>query len=398
MINYLITGGGFANKGAESMLYTLISELKAKSDCNIIVQVVHGFEFVDHDVKGISFIPLSYKERKKILNPVIHTYNMIVYGLNKVLGLNKKKNLLLYKAIRKSDVVIDISGYSLSSQWDPKAANHIPQTIKLAKKYNKKVILLPQSFGPLEFPKKYNLSKKYLKRILSYPEAIFCREQDGYDCMKAIGLSNVFKSHDIVIQSTKSINFRLTKKQTSQKIVIKEHSVLIVPNIRVFERTNKNEILKLYEQTINFLLKNNYNVYLTYYDLSDFSICKEIKNIFENEPKVVFIENNLNCIDFDNLLLKFDFIISSRFHSIVHAYKHGIPAVVIGWAIKYKELLESVNQQSMLYDGRIEISQKDFLNSIKYLIKNRKKESNIIKENVKKIQKKNCFDKMWEFI
>ena len=65
MKKYLITGGGFANKGAESMLYTLISELRAHGDCDITVHVVHGFEFANHCIPGIKFIPFSFKERNK---------------------------------------------------------------------------------------------------------------------------------------------------------------------------------------------------------------------------------------------------------------------------------------------------------------------------------------------
>ncbi len=398
MIRYLITGGGFANKGAESMLYTLIAELQSHSECMITVQVVHGFEFVKHNIKNVNFIPFNYKERKHILNPIAHLYNVAGVFLCKVFGIRRKNKLALYKAFRQSDVIIDISGYSLSSQWTKQAAKHIPYTIEIAKKFGKKVILLPQSFGPFDFPARYHLNKAYLKNILGYASAIFCREQDGFNHMQQLGLSNIIKSSDIVIQSSKPMTHSLTQEQNKKDIIIKPNSVLIVPNLRVFERTNKDKMLALYRETIKLLLSKNYNVYLTYYDLVDISICEDIKSMFIDTERVVFIKDNLNCVEFSNILTGFDFIISSRFHSIVHAYKHGIPAVVIGWAVKYKELLESVCQQAMLYDGRTEILPTDFLNTVSHVIENREEESKIIIKNIQEIQKHNCFDQMWEYI
>lgn len=134
MKKYLITGGGFANKGAESMLYTLISELRAHGDCDITVHVVHGFEFANHCIPGIKFIPFSFKEREQILNPFVHLCNRVKLRLCKIFGLRCKNKLKLFRAIKNSDVVIDISGYSLSSQWDYTASHHIPHTIEIAKK------------------------------------------------------------------------------------------------------------------------------------------------------------------------------------------------------------------------------------------------------------------------
>ena len=47
-MRYLITGAGFANKGAESMLYTLITEIKNRDEnSKITVLCLHGFEKIN---------------------------------------------------------------------------------------------------------------------------------------------------------------------------------------------------------------------------------------------------------------------------------------------------------------------------------------------------------------
>lgn len=399
MKHYLITGGGFANKGAESMLYTLIGELKQRSNCSIIVHVVHGFDLVNHNIDGIKFIPFEQRYRNQALKPLRNFINHFEHIILNILRIPHKNKLQFLDAIKQSDIIFDISGYSLSSQWDKKAAQHIPNTIKLAKRYNKRVVLLPQSFGPFDFPKSYKLDKKSLQKILEYPTAIFCRESDGYKHMVQLGLTNnIYQSCDIVLQSTANYQDFLTKSDTIAIPEIKPHSVLIIPNLRVIERTDKNKILDLYRHTIELLISKKHNVYISYYDLSDIDICQEIVDMFPNDPNVYFIRDNLNCVQFNQILPGFDFIISSRFHSIVHAYKHGIPAIVIGWAIKYQELLESVSQQDKLYDGRYDISEDKFLASVSDLIENRDQESRTITKYVKKLQKNNCFEQLGDLL
>ncbi|MBR1907606.1 polysaccharide pyruvyl transferase family protein [bacterium] len=388
MTNYLITGGGFNNKGAESMLYTLLTELRNNdANCKIYILLSNGVSSINNDLfENIDFINYTIKDVKKLISP----FSFIL-----------KKNNKLLTAVKDADVIFDISGYILSSQWGKDAAR-ILHIINLAKKYKKKIILLPQSFGPFDFPKKYKLGKNKLKKVLSYSSLIFAREHDGFNLLKDLGLNNIELSPDIVIQSSKPYSGFFTNKainvdnNSASSIDIKSGSVLIFPNIRVIERSNKEKMLDLYQKAVNLLVENNYNVYISYYDLADEKICKEIFDLFENNNKVHFLDGKIDCIKFSKILPEFDFIISSRFHSIVHSYKNGIPVLAIGWAVKYEELLHSVGQDDFIFDGRNDIESDKFLEKIKYLIANFKIESEKIKFNVAKIQKNNCFDRVWE--
>lgn len=51
------------------------------------------------------------------------------------------------------DVLIDFSGYSMTSKFGISSINRVLRMIRTAKKHGMKVIMLPQSFGPFEFPK-----------------------------------------------------------------------------------------------------------------------------------------------------------------------------------------------------------------------------------------------------
>ncbi len=117
-MKYLITGAGFANKGAESMLYQTISEIKKKDKFSeITVLCLHGFHQINpDDFDHITFLEESEYLRRFFLK---HSSYLFLKRLFYTLVGNKEKLKKynfpnIYKAC---DVILDISGYALSSQW-----------------------------------------------------------------------------------------------------------------------------------------------------------------------------------------------------------------------------------------------------------------------------------------
>ena len=92
------------------------------------------------------------------------------------------------------------------------------------------------------------------------------------------------------------------------------------------------------------------------------------------------------------LVKQFDFLIASRYHSIIHAYKEGIPCVALGWAVKYQELLELFNQSNYVFDVRNMNNFVEILNAVVWLDKKHLLESKKIKKELFEVQKENCFD------
>lgn len=397
-MNYLITGAGFANKGAESMLFTLVAELKNREpDCEIYVEVLHGWELINPNEYNFNIFPLNIKNTKRVLNPYYSCIEFCKNSIKKLLGKPIARNDIR-EVIKNIDVIYDISGYALSSQWGAKPKRWYVQNLKLAKKFKKRIVLFPQSFGPFEFKHKEKVNKNLLS-LLKSVDAIFTREKDGFDHLKNLGLDkNIYLSNDMVLCYDKEYKGVYKVEFVPKQVEIKDRSVLIIPNIRVYERSDKNKFMQYYKIAIDKLLKSNYNIYLSYYDNIDRELSNEIKNYYLNNDSVIFVDKILNCIEYDKVLAKFDFVISSRYHSIVHSYKNFIPCIVLGWAVKYKELLENVNQRRFLYDGVDNIEEEQVLSNIEYLIDNYSKESDVIKSAVNKIQQNSCFTKVGEII
>ena len=100
----------------------------------------------------------------------------------------------------------------------------------------------------------------------------------------------------------------------------------------------------------------------------------------------------LNSDISDSFKLKLDYIISSRYHSIVHAYKEGTPSIIIGWADKYKELAHLFSQENYMFDINDEYFDFGSISkAIDSMVENYQIESKIIKSKLKEIQDTDYF-------
>ena len=275
------------------------------------------------------------------------------------------------------------------------ANQRLLDTILLAHKYHKKIFLLPQSFGPFDF----STSNDKLIQILSLCDKIFCREEDGYNLLKSYHLQNIVLSNDLVLESSQPYEgiYKHLKSKTFN-FAPHERRALIVPNKRVFERADNDMLSKIYQNSIQMLLEKSYKVYIASYDLGDVDLSKDIKNLFPNNQNVILIETFFNCIDFTRMLPHFDVLISSRFHSIVHAYKNFIPAMVIGWAVKYISLTKKMGQEKYMFDARQEIYCNEFNKKLEYMITHLEQEKDTINKHLLQIQQNSCFNILWKYL
>jgi colanic acid/amylovoran biosynthesis protein len=140
-------------------------------------------------------------------------------------------------------------------------------------------------------------------------------------------------------------------------------------------------------------MEKDKTVYLIRHSYEDIQACKMIKERFKNNDKVSLVVDDMNCIQFDRLVKNFDFIIASRFHSIVHAYKNNVPCIAIGWATKYHELLQTFKQEKYIFDVRHNIDITGIKKSLNTMLERYQKESETIKFLLKEIQSdSNIFD------
>ena len=387
----LVTGGELFNKGAQAMTFVTVSEIANRYPEKKVVLIS------PRDAR-------REKEQKELYNiefiSNVSTKIQLLSGIFKrdaFIRLVKDRNTRRYlEIVKETDAMLDISGYALGANWGSERVISYMVNIVMACINSIPVYLMPQSFGPFSFSgKKGKIADKLLQWFMPHVKVIMAREYEGEELLiTRYNLNNVVKTPDLVLQN-KEINVDNIYRQLPEfkKITVKTFSVALIPNKKTIVYGNPEEIFNIYKQMIDQLLCAGKTVYLIYHAVEDYELCKRIKeSYYSATEEVILCSEEYSCLEFDEIVKKFDFVIASRFHAIVHAYKNSIPAIVLGWAVKYKELVSAFGQDSFLFDVRKEFRKEDINMAITTMCNDYKKESYTIEMHLKEIQKDNVFD------
>lgn len=392
MKKYLLIGGEFENKGAEAMAFATIQAIRNR-DSSAKIYMLLSAEHMDKemiDSTGVIGV-LDQPSRRMYAAGGLERFTTIIRGKNKDKNFYELSNV-----VSSVDCIIDISGYSFTSVWGLIPAISGCSLLTAAKKHNVPYYIMPQSFGPFDYQKivhPYMIHK--IKRALSSAKIIYAREDEGYNLLtKQFNLKNVVRSYDMILQC---------KEYRQKDIFIKPVSIFeldvnqnrknaaIIPNIRNNKYASEESVLSFYDKFIEELLKNDYVVNIISHSREDADECQKIKELYSDNAGVVYVNRDLSCIEYELCISKFDICIASRFHSIVHAYKAGVPCIGFGWATKYIELMELFGQSSYWVDVK-KLDTIDPSSIVKKLVGRQSTEKLIIRKKVYEIQKEDCLD------
>ena len=150
--------------------------------------------------------------------------------------------------------------------------------------------------------------------------------------------------------------------------------------------------MELYEACVKTSLELGYNVYLISHSEGDIELCRKVKASFIENAKVCLVDQEFDCIELNELMKLFEFVIGSRYHSLVHAYKNSIPCIALGWAQKYQSLLTKFGQTEYWLDVREALTEQAVEKAIKAMTINREKEIKRISDVLLSVQAENVFD------
>jgi colanic acid/amylovoran biosynthesis protein len=304
---------------------------------------------------------------------------------------------LIEKTMKDAKFVLDISGYGINSQSiniKYSTISYLLQ-IKLAKKYNVPFYILPQSLGPFDYKLLHKIMFfPFIKLYFQYPEIIFPREVDGKESLKKFTTENVIRSYDIVLQTEQYKINNILKNSYDSKIDYKllNNGVAIIPNKNLFSFSNTEEIYNIYYKIISKLLELNKKVFIIRHSNGDKEFCKNLKEKFSNNKNIYLFNEEYYPFELEKMISKLDYVISSRYHGLVHAYKNNKPCLVLGWAIKYQRLMEDFKQDDFCFDCRNSLEEKKIIKSLEKLDENFENHSKIIEEKLEDIQKNNIFN------
>jgi colanic acid/amylovoran biosynthesis protein len=320
-MNWLIVGGNLKNKGAELMLLSVSDKIfnhrphdkvvVAGSAGDIRLLREKGFCLLDY---ALPHIGTNWK-----FIPIVKYGNLYKYIKKKYRG---------DIALKKIDVVLDISGFAFGESWGINPLKNISFLVKFLREKGIQYIFLPQAFGPF----KDELSKNLMKKTIN--ESLFCFARDvvSFNYLKDLDLTTkkITVSPDITLRSSK-------------QHITNEDYVSFIPNERMLDKAGdfwkKNYINIAIESIRKIIIESVYSVKIIIHDQSpgDFSISQTILKEFPERVEIIDLEDPVKI---KKIIAGSQFLISSRYHGLAVGLSNNVPSIAIGWSHKYLQLLE----------------------------------------------------------
>lgn len=395
-MNILITGGELFNKGAQSMTFSVVGEInKRYPEAKIYLLSARDARRPEEELSQYKFEILPWDLRMKLRRiPLVS-----IFIKNKFFDSGNEQRM--WNIIATADAVIDISGFCLSSQFGKSRIVDYLSNLYFFKKYQINTVLFPQSFGPFDFTGLgSNIITKMIKRYLAFPKRIYPREVDGVNHLAMLGVQdNVAHSLDTVLHTTDFKPETVFQSQLTNPVPdIETNAVGIVPNQKTFVKNKGNSLMDLYKSTINQLLDSGKTVYLLRHSHEDLSIVEDIKKQFHDNDKVIALTADYSALELTSIIQHFQFMIASRYHAVVHAYKCAVPCLVLGWAVKYQELTQQFEQKKFCFDVRGELPLKEIETSISRLIDDFETERKVLEKRKQDLKLGHLFDEAFDIV
>ena len=283
---------------------------------------------------------------------------LLILDLLGIESLGNQKNIVSGESLRNpfhaTNCVIDISGFAFSDQRGTRAARRRWIHFRKARHANNRLFLLPQSWGPFnDF-----WVRTYARWTLKYACLVYAREKKSYRYLKRAKIaptSIIRQSVDIAFlfdTSQSGANpFKILNKTRLTKSA--QPFISITPNMRIYEKVAENNACNRYETLLveltRYLLKStDYNVVLIPHESptlnahNDSYLCSSIASRVNCHGRVTVLSDSLSAAEVKEIIGESDFLIASRYHSLVAGLSKRVPVVALGWSHKYDELMEMV--------------------------------------------------------
>lgn len=339
------------NKGDATLLSVLISDVRkiySKSKITILtldsVSSRHKFEGVPVK-KSFMFYSLNRFHNR----PMTLIYSLLVMSSTTLWAFNKGvfgTNLPLPKAIRdvcriydESDLILPVGGGYLRSQKKGIGSllnvSQLLHPYVVAKCLGKPTVLYTQSVGPFASKLEKWLVKQVINRCVN---AAIIREEVSMSLLKRIGVTiPLYRSVD----SGFAFNPK-TKYDLRKKLSVKDGQILFGITARQWLSKEKQTayesalartidyIVTKYDAKVVFIPQ----VTAEFHNDDDRIVHNRIASIVNNDKKVTAINDKLSHSEIKSAYNSLDYLIGTRFHSVIFALTSIVPALAIEYEHK----------------------------------------------------------------
>jgi len=347
-----IFGGGFTNKGAELMLRTTLARLRERRpnlrfaieptrnspyETRAELQLAHIFP---------SFALFSPNVRRVLLRSSIAT--SLAYAPLRLLMPRAAEGMLGLVDRRSTDALVDISGYAFGDGFHWLKCRAAAVRAASYARRGKPVILMPQMFGPFKNPK----TVRYFRQMCKHATLIYAREQASLDAVRdLIGDDPRLKlAPDITIFSSKHDLVPTGYEGESYAV--------IVPNERMLDQGKKEwgeTYLSRLRAAAQQMHKHGLRPAIVIHsgDPGDDRLAQQLLAALETDlgTDVPFVYKHASPLMLKKFIAGANFLVGSRFHSLVAALSSEVPGVALGWAHKYDMLASDFGVPQLIHRG-----------------------------------------------
>lgn len=365
-----VIGIGSPNKGAELMLTAIQQKILSRyPDAQFVVE------------PSTDFLSRTSNKVYQKFWFTLKGYQLGYLGMLIPKKWREKFGIILDSEV---DIVLDASGFAYGDQWgSDKLKNRITKYLPMWSKQNKKIIFLPQAFGPFTQAG----FKVELPIMDKYTNLIFARDQYSFDYL------NEFISTDKKKLQLSSDYTNLCVGKLPNELLNTKLDVCFIPNAKMVEM-NKNKTIDDYAQSfvsmIKLTIENGRLPFLLLHEgKKDLEIAKLINSLLDEPIDLLEFDDPL---EIKGIIGHSNIVVSSRFHGLVSGLSQSKPCIATGWSHKYKMLMSDYECEEFLVEEDNQVA----LQKLEDLF-----DESIYKKNQIKIMKNSIIEKekseiMWD--
>jgi len=351
-MNILFRGGGFSNKGDEAMMLTIQREFTARlPGVNWLLRVSRRALEEAHSHGLLAYVPSGGGLRRA-------SRLASQYAVNKAVRRAIRLDVTAAETVMDAapiDGVLDFSGFNYSDEWGVRCAQRGLVWADYCHKQGKPHLCLPQAWGPFRKADVAGMTR----RLCEYSSVVYARDR-----VSLSHLRELLGHEDGAVRLAPDIAFLfrgenpIAGRRALEALGVDPTNSPIVgltPNMRVYERCSGvgagNEYIRMMVKIAEHCIRTwGTFVVLLPHELSvqdtprrdDRFLCALIRAGVSYPDRCSMLGTYISASLLKSIEGQLDLMIGSRFHSCVFALSAGVPAVALGWAHKYAELMELV--------------------------------------------------------
>lgn len=247
-------------------------------------------------------------------------------------------------------------------------------SLLFANRINLPIYVMPNSFGPLDgFSVKWQV-RKALKKC----KVIYCRESISYDYMK-----NTFP--DIDFKLTYDLGFYLQPQEPKETYKLTEKKNVVAITVRPYRfPEHSSDVNKLYENYLksitefcSYLINKGFYPNLIQHTLAvnshedDMTAIQKIQSNLPTGKYGIFADTSYNCSKMKSIYSHCDYIVGTRFHSVIFSLASHVPALSIAYGgNKSRGIMKDIGFEEYVIDID-KITTSELISKFDVIVKNK---------------------------